>query len=671
MGPTFAVGRAWRALVTAALVVAFGTPTGAALAAAPADLAYDGRLVVLATDELGPTPSQEGADALVDIDGTFVSLPDGVQAPGRTGDRVRVEVHTSAPLSTQQALAEVAEPAVGDAAQVVSVTSLEPGAGTQAAAVLPSVQGTHTLVVLPVYVDAPDTETAASLQSVAQTTANYWATQSAGKIRVNASTRPWHQVAQPAGWSCSDTDLGRLYAEALAANGISASQVGDRYHVLVYFPEDTECGDWAGLGSIGGGQIWVNGTALPDTFSHEFGHNLGLGHANSATCISGSSRVPLVLPISSCGRSEYGDYADVMGIGMVAPTGNLNTALADYLGLATVSRPAAGSTATVRLSPLGSVTAPRSVAVPVSGGTIYVDFRPAAAPDTRVPAWAGVQVHYRIIDPVYGFPISYLLDMQPAAGGFANLFGAAGSAVSMRAGASWIIPGTTQAITVSSVGSTATVVVGPASSLVALTIKRYITRVYSDLFHRAPDAGGLAAWTQALLSGTPRVAVANSITSSDEYRTRLIQGVYQHYLGRAAEATGLSYWLGQMKAGLRISDLEAGFITSDEYYAKAGGTPAGWVTRLYQHVLGRTPSAAEVAGWVPHVDPASRTGVALGFLFSDEYLGSVIDGYYHDLLGRGIDASGRATWVGQIQHGVRLEAVIGSIIASDEYYSKV
>ena len=311
------------------------------------------------------------------------------------------------------------------------------------------------------------------------------------------------------------------------------------------------------------------------------------------------------------------------------------------------------------------------MAIPVSGGTVYVDFRPAVAPDTRAPAWAGVQVHYRIADPVYGFPISYLLDMQPTTGGFANLFGEPGSAVSMRAGASWTIPGTTQVVSVISVGSTATVVVGPVTSPAAVKVRRYITRVYSDLFHRTPDAGGLAAWTQALLSGTPRVAVANSITSSPEYRTRLIQGVYQHYLGRAAEPAGLSYWLGRMSAGMRISDLEAGFITSDEYYAKAGGTPSGWVTRLYQHVLGRTPSAAEVAGWLPYVDPASRTGVALGFLLSDEYLSSVIDGYYHDLLGRGIDALGRATWVGQIQHGVRLEAVIGSIIASDEYYSRV
>ncbi len=60
-----------------------------------------------------------------------------------------------------------------------------------------------------------------------------------------------------------------------------------------------------------------------------------------------------------------------------------------------------------------------------------------------------------------------------------------------------------------------------------------------------------------------------------------------------------------------------------------------------------------------------------GFLISTEHLTTVVDGYYVELLGRHIDPSGRATWVRAIQHGSRLEEIIGSIIASAEYYSKV
>ena len=199
----------------------------------------------------------------------------------------------------------------------------------------------------------------------------------------------------------------------------------------------------------------------------------------------------------------------------------------------------------------------------------------------------------------------------------------------------------------------------------------YVTSVYAHLFHRAPDPTGLAGWTSALDSGTPRIAVANAITSSTEYRSDLITGSYLTYLGRAPDPQGLQFWLGEMATGMTIQQMESGFVASDEFYRAAGGVPSAWVTSLYVHVLGRTPAPSEVAFWVARLDGgATRASVALGFLLSSEHLASVIDGYYQQLLGRGIDPSGRATWVTAIQSGTRIEVVIGQIIASPEYYSK-
>ncbi|MCV2395206.1 DUF4214 domain-containing protein [Actinotalea sp. M2MS4P-6] len=200
--------------------------------------------------------------------------------------------------------------------------------------------------------------------------------------------------------------------------------------------------------------------------------------------------------------------------------------------------------------------------------------------------------------------------------------------------------------------------------------QRYIVHVYRDLFHRYPDAGGLATWTTALQSGTPRVAVANSITGSTEYRSRLIRGIYWKYLGRSAEPAGLEYWLEQMRQGRTTTDLEVGFLASAEYYAQAGGTDATWVQRLYRHVLGRSASSSEVQYWTARIPSLGRASVARGFVLSSEYLTGVVDGYYVDLLGRHIDPAGRQTWVTAIQRGSRLEEIIGSIVASEEYYNK-
>ena len=122
----------------------------------------------------------------------------------------------------------------------------------------------------------------------------------------------------------------------------------------------------------------------------------------------------------------------------------------------------------------------------------------------------------------------------------------------------------------------------------ASEVEAYVTRVYRDLFDRVPDAGGLATWVGKLQAGAPYGEVANAITGSDEYRLGLIRGSYTRYRAHA-ESAGLAYWLGRMHAGVHIEDMQAGFIASDEFYARGGGTDAGWVKLLYRTVLDRTP----------------------------------------------------------------------------------
>jgi hypothetical protein len=203
------------------------------------------------------------------------------------------------------------------------------------------------------------------------------------------------------------------------------------------------------------------------------------------------------------------------------------------------------------------------------------------------------------------------------------------------------------------------------------TTKRYVTMVYRDLFNRDPDPAGLAGWTTALTSGTPRVAVANGITYSAEYRSGLITGAYDEFLGRGPDAAGLAGWLNAMTGGMTIQAMEVGFLASPEYYAQSGGTDAGWVRRLYQHVLARQASDGEVQAWVDALAAGgSRQQVATGFVVSTERLTTVVDGYYQKLLGRSLDPLGQVVWVRGIQTGLRTEAVIGGIVSSAEYYAK-
>jgi subtilisin family serine protease len=197
--------------------------------------------------------------------------------------------------------------------------------------------------------------------------------------------------------------------------------------------------------------------------------------------------------------------------------------------------------------------------------------------------------------------------------------------------------------------------------------KRYVIKVYQDLLHRSPDAGGLASWTASLQRGMPYGQVANAITSSAEFRSGLIRDAYQHYLGRSPDAGGMRHWLAAMAVGLHVEQMQEGFIASPESYAGAGSVRA-WVAQLYQSVLNRSATSAELDRWQAQLQAGvSRASVARGFLYSTEHLTAVVNGYYQQLLGRNIDPSGARSWVSAIQRGARDEQIIAGIVASPEY----
>jgi hypothetical protein len=682
----------WRARSRACTAIALGAalivPAASGAVAAEDDqvtVTVEGVLerVIVESDDAGSQGL--GGDevvSLVEVDGNVYALPSDVPVDGATGDIVDITVTSATGLSVAEVMSQVGEQAVEqtpaaeaaaaeapaeaapaeqptETAEVLSVvTTGTTGAETPVTGtggdVLAATIG-HTLTVLPVYWGSADAATPSSLTAAAQAAGQYWNTQSAGRIAVQASVRPWVKIADPV--SCN---TGTLFNAALAANGsppVSATQ-----HVLVYFPYRSDCG-WAGQASVGSGRIWVNGTQLVDVFAHELGHNLGLGHAQTMTCAQNGVYVPLAVPVTSyCSQQPYGDWADVMGIGTNMATGNLNSAFADYLGFASVtavSNPPSSPT-TARINPLGAFSGTRAMKLNTGEGTLYLDYRPSVAPDVRKPGWGGVQAHLRRLEN--GVPYTYLLDLQAST---AASFSAANLPVSRL----WSVPGTATQFTVTATDSAATVTATAAGMTVDDGVDRYITKVYLDLFGRGVDPTGLAGWGAALRSGTPRIAVANSITYSDEYRAGLIAGSYRTYLGRNPDPAGASGWLGAMRGGATIQQMEAGFLASSEYYSQAGGTDAAWIDRLYRHVLGRAPAPAEVQGWVGVIAAGGRSSVSMSFLLSSEHLGTVIDGYYHELLGRGIDPAGRAAWVAAVQQGARIEQIIGGIIASSEYYN--
>jgi hypothetical protein len=167
--------------------------------------------------------------------------------------------------------------------------------------------------------------------------------------------------------------------------------------------------------------------------------------------------------------------------------------------------------------------------------------------------------------------------------------------------------------------------------------------------------------------------VSEALTHSREYYTDFVTQAYWQYLRRSPDAAGLSGWVGAMLSG-SVSDeqLEAQFIGSVEYIQSHGGSGAEWVRQMYQDLLGRQPSDAEVQAWVAYLDQGgSPMTVAYDFASSPEREAIRIRSDYQAYLGRSVSDAEVAGWVSAFNHHqVTNEDVIGGFIGSGEYYQK-
>ncbi|MBO6755687.1 MAG: DUF4214 domain-containing protein [Roseibium sp.] len=160
-----------------------------------------------------------------------------------------------------------------------------------------------------------------------------------------------------------------------------------------------------------------------------------------------------------------------------------------------------------------------------------------------------------------------------------------------------------------------------------MTTSATVTQFYNNVLQRAPTASELSGWVALIDSGALTSAQAlDAIVNSSEAQTFVAQVVriYQAAFGRVPDTTGIDGWVDGLVAGTTTTtELAAGFVLSAEWTARYGSTEVNitTLTGLYQNVLGRTPSGAEVDAWI-----ATGLGleqVLLGFANSAEFQANI------------------------------------------------
>jgi hypothetical protein len=165
-------------------------------------------------------------------------------------------------------------------------------------------------------------------------------------------------------------------------------------------------------------------------------------------------------------------------------------------------------------------------------------------------------------------------------------------------------------------------------------------------------------------------AVATGILNSPENFTNFVTSEYKHLLGRNPDSSGLNHFVGLLEGGVNPETIEAQLASSTEYILDHGNTATGFITGLYQDLLGRGPDNNGLNNWLNALaNGSSNFAVAAAFVTSPERDAILIRGDYTLYLGRNPRTDEIVAWLTQFQNGSNRSQVAAGIIASDEFFA--
>jgi hypothetical protein len=156
------------------------------------------------------------------------------------------------------------------------------------------------------------------------------------------------------------------------------------------------------------------------------------------------------------------------------------------------------------------------------------------------------------------------------------------------------------------------------------SIGRAVQIFYDDFLGRPADSAGLNFWVESVRRGATLEQVKVNILGSDEFFTRaggnlgaFLNAVSRAELGRGVDPTGLAYFSGTPNNPGGRAAAAFNIITSPEgEQVKLNG--------IYRLALNRAPDNAGSAYWLGLIQQGTRTSeVVAGVVGSDEYFASV------------------------------------------------
>lgn len=238
-------------------------------------------------------------------------------------------------------------------------------------------------------------------------------------------------------------------------------------------------------------------------------------------------------------------------------------------------------------------------------------------------------------------------------------------------------------------------------------ISAFVTRLYEICLEREPDQGGLNNWVNSLESGRVSGSEAargfvfsNEFTGRDLDNRTFVICLYRAMFGREADDTGLAAWTNALNSGSSRYEVFQGFtgssewaslcssygissgassITSSQNEASSGVTD--FVNRLYSGFLGRSSDPAGLSDWSNKISSGRTTGYAAAYEFmnSSEFRSrassmsntAIVTVFYNTFLGRNPSSTEVASYTSMMGNNLNanLEMLFLNFANSDEFIS--
>ncbi len=154
----------------------------------------------------------------------------------------------------------------------------------------------------------------------------------------------------------------------------------------------------------------------------------------------------------------------------------------------------------------------------------------------------------------------------------------------------------------------------------------FVTQLYADFLRRAPDAAGLAFWTDRVADDGSNVQViVEAFMRSPEFAPRrAVARMYFAYLNRQPETGGFDFWTRRIATGQSvIEDVSQAFALSPEFLnATRIEDPAGsgqfrpltdgeFIVYVYSAVLNRRPDQGGFEFWLDRLGDGLNRGTLM------------------------------------------------------------